>query len=329
MVVRSKVSLLGRFLQVASAFIIGNLFYFYSRTLSKQPSSSYTYIITNNKQLRGFNTPELNGMSKRSFQRQDNTHLIIVPGHAVVKLDDISHALDSDHAWHLLSYQMHQDFPIIIASHIRKGIDLTLADGNATLVFSGGETRHDVGPLSEAASYYYVALHNEWFPHGFADRVLLEEFARDSYENLLFSLCRFKEVNGDYPSKVTVVGFDFKELRYTQLHRLAMRFPIEAFKYDGIRPPNGFDYKRAVGGEAEAYQQFFSDMYACSTVALQKKREERNPFSRTIPYSLSSPELADLLDWCGPEIFDGKLPWSLDSRPERAEYSAIQSHSEQ
>lgn len=66
------------------------------------------------------------------------------------------------------------------------------------------------------------------------NRVFLEEFARDSYENLLFSICRFKEATGNYPSRVTVIGFDFKENRFSKLHRKAIGFPKDSFTYIGI-----------------------------------------------------------------------------------------------
>jgi hypothetical protein len=39
---------------------------------------------------------------------------------------------------------------------------------------------------------------------------VVEDYARDSFENLLFSICRFKEVTGNYPARVTVVGYTFK-----------------------------------------------------------------------------------------------------------------------
>ena len=57
------------------------------------------------------------------------------------------------------------------------------------------------------------------------ERAISEEYARDSYENLLFSLCRFFEVTERYPDKITVIGFGFKERRFTDLHRRAVRFP--------------------------------------------------------------------------------------------------------
>lgn len=61
------------------------------------------------------------------------------------------------------------------------------------------------------------------------ERVVSEEFARDSYENVLFSLCRFYEMTGRYPEKVTIIGFGFKERRFTDLHRKAVRFPKERY----------------------------------------------------------------------------------------------------
>lgn len=35
-------------------------------------------------------------------------------------------------------------------------------------------------------------------------RALTEEHARDSFENLLFSVCRFRELTGMYPYNITV-----------------------------------------------------------------------------------------------------------------------------
>lgn len=38
-------------------------------------------------------------------------------------------------------------------------------------------------------------------------RALTEEHARDSFENLLFSVCRFRELTGSYPHNITVKAF--------------------------------------------------------------------------------------------------------------------------
>ena len=41
-------------------------------------------------------------------------------------------------------------------------------------------------------------------------RVFLEEFARDSYKNLLFLLCRFREIVGKYPENLGRVLLNLK-----------------------------------------------------------------------------------------------------------------------
>lgn len=75
---------------------------------------------------------------------------------------------------------------------------------------------------------------------------MLQDRARDSFENLLFSICRFKQFTGqqpvhlilvacyqgitpcrnesswvhagDYPSKFTIISYDFKRPRFIDLH---------------------------------------------------------------------------------------------------------------
>jgi hypothetical protein len=44
-------------------------------------------------------------------------------------------------------------------------------------------------------------------------RVATEEYALDSYQNLLFAIARFKEVTGRRPFKITVVGYGMKRRR--------------------------------------------------------------------------------------------------------------------
>jgi hypothetical protein len=62
---------------------------------------------------------------------------------------------------------------------------------------------------------------------------VLQEHARDSFENLLFSLCRFYEITGRYPARVTAVSYTLKQQRFEQLHRAAVRYPAGAFHFVG------------------------------------------------------------------------------------------------
>lgn len=62
---------------------------------------------------------------------------------------------------------------------------------------------------------------------------MLQEHARDSFENLLFSLCRFYELTGHYPDNVLVIGYSFKHERFADLHRAALRWPDQKFTFVG------------------------------------------------------------------------------------------------
>ena len=61
----------------------------------------------------------------------------------------------------------------------------------------------------------------------------MQEHARDSFENLLFSLCRFYELTGHYPDHLLVIGYDFKHERFADLHRAALRWPDQRFTFIG------------------------------------------------------------------------------------------------
>lgn len=100
-------------------------------------------------------------------------------------------------------------------------------------------------------------------------RATTEEFALDSFQNLMYSVARFHEVRvrlltmysldreanshdhikvtGRYPTKITVVGFGVKERRFVELHRRALRFPRSAFFYHGIDSKG--DLTKFLGGE--------------------------------------------------------------------------------
>lgn len=75
--------------------------------------------------------------------------------------------------------------------HIRIGIEEAAEDPLALLLFSGGQTRLAAGPRSEGLSYWVVAEAGGWFNHTeVRGRAFTEEHARDSFENMLFGMCR-------------------------------------------------------------------------------------------------------------------------------------------
>lgn len=106
-----------------------------------------------------------------------------------------------------------------------------------TSLTSSGATRKST-PLTEAASYLSLAnslsLLSATSTGGVLERLASEEYALDSFQNFLFSLARFREVTGHYPSRITVVGYEMKGARFESLHRTALRWPVHAWSYIGI-----------------------------------------------------------------------------------------------
>ncbi|KAK4742184.1 hypothetical protein SAY87_000185 [Trapa incisa] len=236
-------------------------------------------------------------------------NLVMVAGHSVYTSNSCG-KVDKEDSWFLESYQKHPGQAATFVTHIKLGVQIAAKDDAALLLFSGGETRKDAGPRSEAQSYWAVAESKGWFDHeaSVRKRALTEEHARDSFENLLFSVCRFRELTGKYPANITVVGYDFKEERFAGLHRTALRFPKTRFFYRGT-PASSTSIEAALVGEALVRQQFQEDPYGCRG-SLQRKRLGRDPFHRSIPYPNGCPEIEGLFHYCGTAPYDGPLPWA-------------------
>jgi hypothetical protein len=242
-------------------------------------------------------------------------NLIIVPAHAIYCGSGFQDPASDSH-WILQDFQKGE--PPFYIEHIRKGIELAGQDPLSLLIFSGGQTRLQAGPRSEAASYWLLACQLPGSQMAQADeRMSTEEFARDSFENLLFGICRFRECTLNYPRRIVVVGWTFKEKRFS-LHRQALHFPASRFEYAGINNPVALE--QAERGEQEAISLFTADPFgvmqapAHSTLAerskyLGEKRQERNPFRRHIPYLTSCPEIKGLLSYRGTGPYEEPLPW--------------------
>jgi hypothetical protein len=147
-------------------------------------------------------------------------NLIVVACHAPFKeaIEAVPDHPEHDDAWVLQPFQLGE--PLYYIEHIRQGVDLLAEDCAALLMFSGGYTRREAGlRWSEADTYAAIARHFRWWTSRSAEQALLaartttEDCSRDSFENLLFSLCRFRQVAGHYPRAVTVVSWAFKRAR--------------------------------------------------------------------------------------------------------------------
>jgi len=229
--------------------------------------------------------------------RKDADHLVVVAGHAVTMAESLDGVDALDSSWYLLDYQRRADVPSALVKHIEEGVRITARDPKSVLVFSGGQTRRDAGPRSEGQSYWHVAEHFDWWGTGAGARATTEEYARDSLENVLFAACRFQEVVGRYPKRVTVVSYDFKRRRFVELLGPAIHLPLE---FVGVAPGGRFDASSAARGEATAAEAFERDPYGCEG-ELASKRTARNPFRRREGYGASCPALRPLLDACAKE----------------------------
>ncbi|XP_057750390.1 uncharacterized protein C57A10.07 [Arachis stenosperma] len=236
-------------------------------------------------------------------------NLVMVAGHSVYTSSSCG-KIEKEDSWFLESYQKNPGQAATFVKHIQEGIEIAARDENALLLFSGGETRKDAGPRSEAQSYWAVADYKGWFgkEESVKSRALTEEHARDSFENLLFSVCRFRELTGTYPQNITVVGYDFKEERFAHIHRSAIGFPDSRFFYAGT-PATSNSMAAALKGEELVRTQFLRDPYGCKG-SLYHKKLKRDPFHRSIPYPNGCPEIEALFRYCGPAPFPGALPWA-------------------
>lgn len=154
----------------------------------------------------------------------------------------------------------------------------------------------------------------------FENHISTEEFALDSFENLIYSIGRFYELVKRYPSFIKIVGFGFKRTRFLNCHAPAIDFPEQNIEYIPMDPiPNFTDCTRLDDYYDDLYLQekknaldlFQVDWYGTKE-SLYKKKVQRNPFKRyhqyPLPVSFQGPIENDQ------EFFEtyvkGKMPWS-------------------
>ncbi|GAB7326855.1 hypothetical protein MBLNU13_g10785t1 [Cladosporium sp. NU13] len=257
------------------------------------------------------------------MQSQTCTHLVLVCCHATFR----GGSPDDELSWILQPFQQsdtatgkvgeHHTF----MQHIAAGTSILAKDPGALLLFSGGKTQTQVN-TTEAESYQRVSsIMNNWQNHPLDDSSLaarcdVETHATDSFQNLLFSILRFKHLIGTYPTQVTVVTHAFKELRFLELHAPAIKFPASGLRVFGINPPMTLEELQDVqdGERKRGYDPFVKDPYGAGEL-LAKKRIARGWDTGAIekPTSGLEHEVKRLLEWkggaSGKETFNQRLPW--------------------
>lgn len=183
------------------------------------------------------------------------------------------------------------------------GVRLAAKDApHSLLVFSGGNTAQ---AGSEAAGYLAMCRQRKWFGYkGVEAFATSENYARDSFENILYSICRFRQVVGKYPKRFKVVSWGFKYERF-EMHRRALRIPDGAWDFHGVGKP--IDPAAATLGECLARVAWSCDPLG-NGQTLKGKREQRSRISHREAYASSCPELSGLLLSQSHE-YHGRLPW--------------------
>ncbi|PKX88753.1 DUF218 domain protein [Aspergillus novofumigatus IBT 16806] len=152
-----------------------------------------------------------------SFQISACNHLIVVCCHAIY-IGGPTKGLSEDE-W-LIEHFQRGETPTFTA-HVQAGLRAVADDPYGLLVLSGGPTKKDRTDLAEGTSYHNLAKDNDYFSYSSRidpDRIIAETNAKDSYQNVLFSLLRFRSYVGAYPTKITVVTHEFKRQRFMECH---------------------------------------------------------------------------------------------------------------
>ncbi|KAH7083112.1 hypothetical protein BKA63DRAFT_584312 [Paraphoma chrysanthemicola] len=177
-------------------------------------------------------------------------------------------------------------------AHAQAGVNaLIISPDNADLeknllIFSGGATKRPETDMSEARSYYHAALAEELAEGHYGGgkthrlfskgRILLEENATDSFQNLLLSILLFRRTTGSYPRHVRVITHAFKTKRFLELHAPALRWPQNRIQVQGIDPVmSSTELDSTLDGEEAFGYGLWDDDPLGSGKRLSGKRKQR------------------------------------------------------
>lgn len=110
----------------------------------------------------GFRNGEDVSLESDSYPYMNLHNLVMVAGHSVYTSNSCA-KFEDESSWFLEPYQKNPGQAATFVEHIKVGVDIAAKDDAALLIFSGGETRKDAGPRSEAQSYWAVADSEGWF----------------------------------------------------------------------------------------------------------------------------------------------------------------------
>jgi hypothetical protein len=145
------------------------------------------------------------------------------------------HAIYQGGQWH----GGHQHEDRLYEQHVRDAFHILAQESYQALVLSGGRSRPHLPPEivnSEAEGMLEYAVGAGIAQPG--DTVLLEQYGRDSFENLFFSMLCFHKRFGEWPSRVGAASWKFKALRF-YLIACGLRLAGGRFRFYGSGDPSG------------------------------------------------------------------------------------------
>ncbi|WPH01794.1 Hypothetical protein R9X50_00464700 [Acrodontium crateriforme] len=256
-----------------------------------------------------------------SYAASQYTHLLLVCCHAVFTRE---HEWRDENAWLLKDFQKsnastgklgeHHTF----VAHILTAAFAAIANPNALIIFSGGQTTDH--PRTEAEGYGHVLsdlVAKYQLPNLPCET---ENLATDSYQNLLFSILKFKNVTGNYPKNITIFTHAFKNKRFLECHVPALKWPSNRVQVQGINPPFTLNELQEVERfeHLRAYRAFKEENLYGRAAALAQKQLDRNWDPEALHRLTVDLEqsVQDLVHWTGGstglEIFPHMLPWEQD-----------------
>ncbi|KAG7699944.1 hypothetical protein KL930_000631 [Ogataea haglerorum] len=213
--------------------------------------------------------------------------------------------------WILAPFQYEANDHLSFVEHIHKAFDLLNANPDARLVISGGFTKEGLN-ISESDSYLQVARLRGLITEQNKDRIYLDEYARDSYENLLLAIALFRKKTGRFPRRTQIVGFQFKRYRFLELHAKVLK--LKHVEYFGIGP----SYPSAAALHIPEHEwetkckRYFDDLqfsekrfatdlfeqdwFGCIGSKLYDKKVSRDPLKRGLGRDFYSQDLEPILN---------------------------------
>jgi hypothetical protein len=162
----------------------------------------------------------------------------------------------------------------VYKAQLRKAFELLNSGGYDVLIISGGYTKKEV-EKSEARGML------DWAEDlGLTNKrgiILLEEYARDSLENLLFGMCRFFQFFGEFPKAVGSLTWKFNKERY-EVFAQKLKLPnFEVITLGEIKGEGEIAQKWARLAKEDPFYQKQPDS--------KEKYLKRDPWKKTNPYA--------------------------------------------